>query len=147
METCAGNIRINDHREESDFAFVHREIAQSYWAKGIPADIMKKAMDHSICFNVFIDGKQAGFARVITDKATYAYLCDVVITESQRGKGLGKMLMRFIMDHPDLQGLRKFALGTHDAHGLYEKFGFCVAEHPERLMEIRVQDIYLKKKQ
>lgn len=146
MELISGKLRINDHFAESDLAFAHRELTNSYWAKNIPFGTVKKAAENSICFNVFIGSEQVAFARVITDKATFAYLCDVIVAEKHQRKGIGKALMQFIMDHPDLQGLRRFTLGTKDAHGLYEKFGFTSPKFPDRLMEINVPGIYEKRK-
>ena len=142
MEKTAGEFRINDHFSESDLQFAHRELSNSYWSKNIPFATVKKAAENSICFNVFIGDEQVAFARVITDKATFAYLCDVIVAEKHQRKGVGKALMQFIMDHPDLQGLRRFTLGTKDAHGLYEKFGFTPPKFPERQMEIGRPGIY-----
>ncbi|HET6991100.1 MAG TPA: GNAT family N-acetyltransferase [Bacteroidia bacterium] len=142
MEESFNTYRINDHFSETDLKFAHRELAQSYWAKNIPFETVKKAAENSICFNVFSGNEQVAFARVITDKTTYAYLCDVIVTETHRGKGIGKALMTFIMKHPDLQGLRRFTLGTKDAHGLYKQFGFTAPKFPERWMEINVRNIY-----
>ena len=109
---------------------------QSYWAKGMPPQKLKKAIEHSICFGVYKDGAQAGFARVVTDKATFAYLCDVFILHENQGIGLSKWLMQTIMAHPDLQGLRRWALATLDAHGLYKQFGFDVINNPGSWMQI-----------
>jgi len=95
-----------------------------------------------ICFGVYIEKEQIGFCRVITDKATFAYLADVFIIEEHKGKGYSKMLMKEVMAHHELQGLRKFLLGTADAHGLYKKYGFKELAMPERMMEISVKDIY-----
>jgi GNAT superfamily N-acetyltransferase len=136
---------INDDRAQTDIAFVHYELAHSYWAEQIPKDIVSKAVENSLCINVFSEGKQVAFARVVTDKCTYAYLCDVIVTESARGKGVGKSMMKFIMEHPDLQGLRRFTLATRDAHGLYEQFGFEVTKNPQNMMEIVRRDIYKQK--
>lgn len=145
MEELFNTYRINDHFQETDLQFVHAELSQSYWAKNIPFEIVKKGAEHSICFNVFSGKKQIAFARVISDTSSFAYLCDVIVVESHRGKGIGKALMNFIMKHPDLQGLRRFTLGTKDAHGLYAQFGFASLKYPERQMEINVRDIYEKK--
>ncbi len=145
MEKIVGEIRINDHTSETDLEFAHRELSKSYWAKEIPFETVKKAFENSICFNIFIGKEQIGFARVITDKSTFAYLCDVIVTEKHQHKGIGKTLMQIIMDYPDLQGLRRFILGTKDAHGLYSKFGFASPKFPERQMEIGKLGIYEKK--
>ena len=116
---------------------------ESYWAKGISRETLKKAIEHSICFGIYrqdkrdgISPRQAGFARVVTDQATYAYLCDVFILPAHRGAGLSKWLMTTIKAHPDLQGLRRWSLATADAHGLYSQFGFTVIANPQRWMEI-----------
>lgn len=147
MQEDSGAYRINDDFHSTDLAFAHRELAASYWAKDIPFETVRRAAENSLCFNVFHGSTQVAFARVITDKATYAYLCDVVVTEAHRGKGIGKALMAFIMKHPDLQGLRRFTLATKDAHGLYEPFGFKAPDDPSRLMEIVRRDIYTKKEE
>jgi GNAT superfamily N-acetyltransferase len=145
MEKVTSEFRINDHSSESDLQFVHRELSNSYWAKNIPFGTIKKAVENSICFNVFTGNEQVAFARVITDKATFAYLCDVIVAEKHQRKGIGKALMQFIMDHPDLDGLRRFTLATKDAHKLYEKFGFALPKFPERQMEISKPGIYERK--
>lgn len=142
MEESVNGYILSDDRNKTDLDFVHREISNSYWAKNIPAATLKRAIENSICFPVFKDGKQIAFARVISDQATFAYLCDVIVTESERGKGVGKMLMDFIMKHPDLQGLRRFTLATKDAHGLYEGFGFKPLLFPDRNMEINRPGMY-----
>jgi len=108
----------------------------SYWAKGIPVEKLRNAIENSFCFGVYYDKTQAGFARIITDKATFAYICDVFILPEFRGKGLSKWLIQTITRHPDLQGLRRWSLATLDAHGLYAQFGFTEITHPERWMEI-----------
>lgn len=133
---------FTDDRSQTDLIFVHRELSNSYWANNIPFETVKRASENSICFNVHSGNQQIAFARVITDQASFAYLCDVIVTESERGKGVGKMLMQFIMKHPALQGLRRFTLATKDAHGLYEQFGFGPLLFPDRHMEINRRDIY-----
>lgn len=135
---------ISEDKDKLDVDFIHLELSGSYWAKGIPRSILERGIANSMCFGIYHEGKQIGFARVISDKATFAYLCDVIITESYRGKGAGKQLMSYIMAHPDLQGLRRFTLGTLDAHELYKKYGFTAPRYPERQMEINVPGIYQK---
>ncbi|MEC4089309.1 GNAT family N-acetyltransferase [Pseudoalteromonas rubra] len=126
-----------------NFDLIHDFISDSYWAKEIPREVMKKAIEHSLCFGVYTDtAEQVGFARMITDKATFAYLADVFIVESHRGKGLSKQLVDTIMQHPDLQGLRRIMLATKDAHGLYAQFGFKTPDDPSILMQICRPDIY-----
>jgi GNAT superfamily N-acetyltransferase len=136
------NYIISEDKKKLDVDFIHRELAESYWAKKIPRSIVERAIENSMCFGLFDGETQIGFARVITDKATFAYLCDVIITSSHRGKGAGKQLMTYIMAHPDLQGLRRFTLATQDAHGLYEQYGFAPPRYPDRLMEITRPGIY-----
>jgi N-acetylglutamate synthase-like GNAT family acetyltransferase len=128
-----------------DICVIHHFVSSSYWAKGITFSLLKKAMENSLCFAVLDDeDKLIGFARMITDKATFAYLADVFILESHRGLGLSKMLMAFITEYPSLQGLRRTLLATSDAHELYEKFDFTPLSNPNLFMEKWVPDIYLK---
>jgi GNAT superfamily N-acetyltransferase len=141
MET---EFTISEDKSLLDVEFIHRELAESYWSKKIPRRIVEKGIEHSMCFGMYDGDLQIGFARVITDRATFAYLCDVIITRNYRGRGAGKQLMTYIMGHPDLQGLRRFTLGTLDAHELYKKFGFTAPRFPERQMEISVPGIYEK---
>ncbi|HWY34464.1 MAG TPA: GNAT family N-acetyltransferase [Nitrosopumilaceae archaeon] len=108
----------------------------SYWAKGRSMESVLRSIEHSLCYGVYYEYKQVGFARVITDYVTFAYLADVYILESHRGKGLSKDLMATIVIHPKLQGLRRFVLATRDAHSLYERYGFKALSKPERWMEI-----------
>jgi N-acetylglutamate synthase-like GNAT family acetyltransferase len=120
-----------------DFEMIYDYLdKQSYWAKGIPADTLRKAIDNSLCFGIYEHDKQVGFARIITDKATFAYLCDVFVLDNYRGLGLSKWLMQTIRQHPHLQGLRRWSLATADAHGLYQQFGFIPVTKPEVWMEI-----------
>ena len=130
-----------------DLDAVHAFLSGSYWAQGIPRALVAKAISGSLCFGVFNeqDEAQVGFARVVTDRATFAYLCDVYVLEEHRGRGLAAWLMEAIVSHPDLQCLRRFVLATRDAHGLYEKFGFVPLARPEIFMEINRPGIYLPK--
>jgi GNAT superfamily N-acetyltransferase len=123
---------------------IHGYLSRAYWSEGIPRDIVEKAIANSLCFGLFHGENQIGLARVITDRATYAYLCDVYVLEEFRGKGFGVWLMECVMSHPDLQGLRRFSLATRDAHGLYEKFGFAELKKPESQMETVHHGIYLR---
>ncbi|WP_374948237.1 GNAT family N-acetyltransferase [Mucilaginibacter sp.] len=111
-------------------------INDSYWAKGMPIEKVRTAIDNSLCFGIYKNGKQAGFARIITDKATFAYLCDVFVLPDCRSMGLSKWLVQTILAHPELQGLRRWSLATLDAHGLYRQFGFAEITNPERWMQI-----------
>jgi GNAT superfamily N-acetyltransferase len=120
-----------------DIGAIHAYLTRSYWAAGIPKDVVAKSIEGSLCFGLYEGGRQIGLARVITDKATFAYLCDVYVLEDYRGRGLGKWLMSVVQSHPDLQGLRRFVLVTQDAHGLYEQFGFSQLKEPGRYMEIK----------
>ena len=124
--------------------FIHAFLSKSYWAEHIPIETVQKSIDNSISFGVFHLGRQIGFARVITDKATFGYLADVFIDEAYRGQGLSKWLMEEIMTHPDLQGLRRLMLATRDAHGLYTRFGFSPLSNAESWMQIHKPDIYKK---
>jgi N-acetylglutamate synthase-like GNAT family acetyltransferase len=120
---------------------IHDFLKNSYWAKNIPLTVVEKSIEHSLCFGVYAGNRQIGFARVISDYATMAYLADVFILEAYRGRGLSKWLMECIMKHPQLRGLRRFFLATRDAHGLYAQFGFRPLQAPEFLMEIQNLDI------
>ncbi|MEC5218461.1 GNAT superfamily N-acetyltransferase [Actimicrobium sp. GrIS 1.19] len=133
---------LSSDQHRIDVAVVHAFLAQSYWSPGIPHAIVARAIANSLCFGVYCDGQQVGFARVITDKATFAYLSDVFILEPHRGKGLSKWLVEFILQHEALQGLRRFMLVTKDAHSLYEGFGFAAPANPPRVMEILKPDAY-----
>ena len=121
---------------------VHRFLTASYWAEGIPKDVVARSIANSLCFGVLHGNRQVGFARAITDRATYAYLGDVYVLEEYRGQGLGTWLIATIMDHPDLQGLRRMSLVTRDAHSLYRRHGFQMLAHPERYMEIARPEVY-----
>ncbi|MGO2512079.1 GNAT family N-acetyltransferase [Marinomonas polaris] len=135
--------RVSSHREEMDFDAIHTYISSTYWAEGIPKETFKKALDNSLCFGVFSsEGKQVGFARMITDQATFAYLADVFIDEAHRGKGLSKWLMQEVHDHPSLQGLRRILLATRDAHSLYQQFGYTPLSSPLTFMQKWQPDIY-----
>ncbi len=134
---------ISSDPEQQDFDVIHEFLSQSYWAKGIPKVVLQKAMEHSLCFGVFSsNGQQVGFARFITDRATFAYLADVFILEEYRGLGLSKWLIQTMMDYPEVQGLRRIMLATKDAHGLYQQHGFNQIAEPEMLMQKWQPNIY-----
>ena len=134
---------ISTDKNLLDVGLIHRYLSEdSYWAKNIPKAVVEKAIGHSLCFGIYQETAQIGFARVITDRATFAYLADVFVLTGHRGKGLSKWLMEEIMAHPDLQGLRRFMLATSDAHGLYAQFGFKALDAPERIMQINRPDLY-----
>lgn len=127
---------ISTDRSKLDREAIHEFLAGSYWASGIPREIVDRSIEGALCFGLFENGRQIGFARVITDAATFAYLADVYVLESHRGRGLATWLMESILAHPELQGLRRWMLVTRDAHGLYRKVGFRELAHPERIMEM-----------
>jgi N-acetylglutamate synthase-like GNAT family acetyltransferase len=138
-----GRFLISTDQSRLDIDVVHEFLTHSYWAAGIPRATVVRAIENSLCFGVYDDAKQIGFARVISDFATYAYIADVFILEGYRERGLGKELMASIMAHPELQGLRRWSLGTRDAHGLYAQFGFEPVDNPSPIMmEIVKPDIY-----
>jgi len=125
-----------------DLELIHKVLSESYWAEGIPREVVARSIENSLCFAVYEGRKQVGFARVISDFATYAYLADVFMLEAYQGRGLGTFLMECIFKHPQLQGLRRWSLVTRDAHGLYKKFGFEPLKNPENYMEIVDREIY-----
>ena len=139
-------LLITTDRARLDLNLIHGFLAESYWAQGIPRDVVARSIENSLCFGIYSQAEQVGFARVITDYATYAYVADVFILESHRGHGLGKWLMECIRLHPQLQGLRRWSLVTRDAHGLYAQCGFTRLKAPERYMEINRPDIYKESK-
>ena len=126
-----------------DVDAIHAFLTRSYWSPGIPRATVARAIANSLCFGAFWQGQQVGFARVVTDRTTFAYLCDVYVLEAHRGHGLAKQLMDRVMKHPDLQGLRRMMLATLDAHGLYAQFGFTALGAPDRIMEVLKPNIYL----
>jgi GNAT superfamily N-acetyltransferase len=127
-----------------DLDVIHGFLSRAYWSEDVPRSTLERAIRNSLCFGVYVDGRQAGFARVVTDRATFAYIADVFILEPHRGRGLSKQMMGVIRSHPDLQGLRRWSLATRDAHGLYSQFGFTPLQMPERHMEILHLEIYKK---
>ncbi|MEP7048867.1 MAG: GNAT family N-acetyltransferase [Pseudomonadota bacterium] len=143
VENNRSGYRLSADAGEMDVDAVHAYLTHSYWAQGIPRPVVANAIAGSVCFGVFHDQEQVGFARVITDRATFAYLCDVYVLEKHRGRGLAAWLMEAVVLHPHLQGLRRFMLATRDAHALYEKFGFAPVAQPEIFMAIHRPGIYL----
>ncbi|MGZ3861737.1 MAG: GNAT family N-acetyltransferase [Bacteroidia bacterium] len=141
-----GDYTFSTDKRKLDIQVIHQFLSTSYWAQEIPFEIVKRSIENSFCFGVYFRDKQVGFARVVTDFATFGYLADVFVLEEHRGKGLSKKLMEFIMSQPELKGLRRFMLATRDAHKLYEQYGFKQLAKPERIMEIVVPDIYIKNK-
>jgi len=117
-----------------DVALVHEFLSGSYWAKDRPRSVIERSIENSLCFGVYVAGQQIAFARVISDRAVFAYLADVFVVSQFRGRGIAKALTRTIIEHPELQGLQVFLLRTRDAHGLYSQFGFRPLAHPEEMM-------------
>jgi GNAT superfamily N-acetyltransferase len=144
MDFFKDHYSISTNKEKLDIDFIHQFLSHSYWAENIPIEIVQKSIDGAMCFGVYDNDKQIGFARVITDCATFGYLADVFIDQDYRGNGLSKWLMQVIMSHPALQGFRSWQLATKDAHGLYAQFGFKPLDAPERIMRKSVPDIYKK---
>ena len=143
-EENKNDFLISTDKSKLNLVVIHTFLSQeSYWAKNIPLSTVARSIEHSFCFGLYFQSAQVGFARLITDHASFAYLADVFIVTEFRGKGLSKWLMQCIMSHPDLQGLRRWMLATLDAHGLYRQFGFTPCDKPERLMQIVYPDIYL----
>ncbi|HLE30865.1 MAG TPA: GNAT family N-acetyltransferase [Anaerolineales bacterium] len=139
------HFTISTDPSRLDVDAIHAFLTRSYWAEGIPRDIVARSLRHALCFGLYDGDKQIGLARVVSDFATYAYLADVYILEAYRGRGLGKWLMACVVGHPDLQGLRRWSLATRDAHGLYRQFGFTGLKIPERHMEILDPEVYKKR--
>lgn len=133
---------VSTDKSRFDAKLIHEFLTNSYWAEGVPFEIVRRSIQNALCFGVFNGDRQVGFARVITDLATYAYIGDVFILTEHRGRGLGKLLMRAIMDHPELQNLRRWSLVTSDAHSLYAQFGFTSLANPDGYMELRNPDVY-----
>jgi GNAT superfamily N-acetyltransferase len=144
-----GEYLVSTSPDRVDLGVVHGFLEGSYWARGIPLEIVRRSIEHSLNFSLWHEPpggapRQVGFARVITDYATFAYIGDVFVLEAHRGRGLSKWLMRVIREHPDLQGFRLWVLLTRDAHGLYRQTGFGPLASPERYMERRTPDAYRK---
>ena len=143
VELTWNGYRVSTDPARLDLMKVHAFLAnESYWAAGIPMPVLLKSVENSLCFGVYHQEEQVGFARVISDYATFAYVADVFIDEEHRNKGCGKWLMECIMGHPQLQGLRRWMLVTRDAHGLYAQYGFKPLANPEKLMEVVDLEVY-----
>jgi GNAT superfamily N-acetyltransferase len=138
-----GEFLISTDPALLDVALIHDFLSvRSYWAVGRPIDVVRRSLANSLCFGLYEKGRQVGFARVVTDQATFAWLCDVFILEEYRGRGLSKWLIGCVVSHPALQGLRRFLLGTRDAHGLYQRYGFAPLADPSRYLEVFRPDVY-----
>lgn len=142
MESIKNEFRLSTDPSQLDLDVIHAFLRTSYWSENLPRALLAKAIKNSLCFGVYKGHSQIGFARVISDYASFAYLADVFIVEAYRGRGLAAWLVENILQHPDLQGLRRWSLATRDAHGLYAKFGFTPLKTPEIFMEIHRPDIY-----
>ncbi len=142
VEQERGGYVVSTDLDRLDLVAIHRFLAASYWSPGLPLDVLTRAVAGSLCFGLYHGSEQVGFARVVTDQATFAYLCDVYVLESHRGRGLAKWLMEVVTNHPSLQGLRRFMLVTRDAHRLYEQVGFRPLARPERFMEAHRPDVH-----
>jgi GNAT superfamily N-acetyltransferase len=143
MDYRFGEFLVSTSRERLSLDVVHSFLTNCYWAKGIPREMVARSIEHSLCFGIYEGGgAQVGFARVVSDFATVAYLGDVFVLESHRGRGLSKWLMQCVTQHPALQNLRRWILLTRDAHGLYSQFGFTPVNAPERYMELHRPNVY-----
>jgi GNAT superfamily N-acetyltransferase len=136
--------RMTDDPNAVDLAVVHGFLTTSYWSPGVPMDTVARSIANSLPFSVFLETRQVGFARAVTDRATFAYLADVFVVEDQRGRGLGAWLVETVLAHPELQGLRRWLLITRDAHALYRKFGFTPVTDTSRFMTRHDPDVYTR---
>jgi GNAT superfamily N-acetyltransferase len=133
---------VTTDKTRLDLQVIHGFLRRSYWAAGIPFEVVEHSIRNSLTFGLFCGEEQVGFARVVSDRATFAYLADVFVTEGHRGRGLGGWLIGVVLSHPDLQGLRRWMLATADAHRLYERYGFAALKAPEIFMERNDPDVY-----
>jgi GNAT superfamily N-acetyltransferase len=136
------SYEVTTDQSRFDFDVIHGFLSRAYWSIDVPRDVVERATANSLSFGVFCDGAQVGFARVITDRATFAYLADVFVLEAFRGRGLSKRMLAAIVAHPELQGFRRWLLATRDAHALYRQFGFTPLAAPDRMMEINRPNAY-----
>ncbi len=142
LEWRRGEYVLRIDPDDLDVAAIHAYLTRSYWAEGIPLEVVRRSLQHSINFCIVRDGVLAGFGRVVTDRATFAYVGDVFVLEAHRGRGLSKWLMESMVAHPELQGLRRWLLATRDAHGLYSQYGFTPLAKPDRWMERHDPEVY-----
>jgi len=142
LEWHREGFTISTDHARLDLDAVYEFLSTSYWARGIPRDVMERSIAHAIPFGIYEGGRQVGFARVVSDRATVGYIGDVFVLEPWRGRGLSRWLMDCVMAHPELQGFRRWILLTRDAHGLYEKYGFTPIAAPDRWMEKHTKDPY-----
>lgn len=138
-----GSYTISDESVRLDPRAIHAYLTRAYWSAGIPLELVERSLRHSLCIGAYDGaGSQVGLVRLISDFATYCYVCDVYVLEDHRGQGLSKAMLGMVKDHPKLQGLRRWSLVTADAHGLYRQFGFTPVAQPERHMERLAPEIY-----
>jgi len=130
------SINISNDKDLLDVKFINDFISTTIWAKGRSLETMQTCIDNSLNFGVYLDGKQIGYARLVTDYCIFAYLMDVFINEKYRGKGYSKQLMQYMMEHESVKNVKVWRLATTDAHGLYKQFGFTPLSHPEKIMEL-----------
>ena len=142
MEWTRDQFTISTEKTRLDLGAIHAFLRESYWARGVPREVVDRSIEHSLCFGLYDHERLVGFARVISDHATFGYLSDVFVVESHRGRGLATWFMETVLSHPDLQGIRRWMLVTADAHGLYRKVGFEALSKPERIMEKLLDDPY-----
>lgn len=144
IEVTNNGYVITTDKQKMDVEAIHRYLTNSYWATGIPKSVVEKSLANSLCFAILYNGAQVGFARLVTDMATFGYLADVYVLEGHRGKGLSKWMMETIQSHPELQGFRRWLLATRDAHGLYKQFGWTEfsQEACSRMMQRHFPDVY-----
>lgn len=133
---------VSADAQRLDVKTIHAFLASSYWSPGVPISIVERAINNSVCVGAYVAKSQVGFARVVTDKATFAYLADVFVLEAHRGRGLSRQMLQALLQLPELQGLRRMMLATRDAHGLYASFGFAPLSDPSRFMELHNPDVY-----
>jgi GNAT superfamily N-acetyltransferase len=144
MITNDSNFQVSTDLSRLDVPLIYRYLSeQSTWAIGISREVVERALENSLCFGGFVDGRQVAFARVISDYATFGNLADVFVVPEYRGRGYGKQLVGAVLRHPSLQRLRRFTLNTTDAHSLYERFGFTAPQRPDTIMERFFPNIYL----
>jgi len=144
MEWRQGDHVITDDPARADVDAIHAFLTNAYWCEGIPREIVERSVRNSLCFSLLRGATQVGFARAVTDRATFAWIGDVYVLPEERGRGLSKWLMKVVVDHPELAGLRRWMLSTRDADGLYRKVGFTPLAHPERMMEIWSPGLYTR---
>lgn len=145
MEQQRGDLTLSSETSAQQPERIHAFLTRSYWSEGIPLETVRRAVEGSLCIGVFSAGEQVALARVVTDRATFAYLCDVYVLEAFRGRGISTWMLEAIDAHPDLQGLRRFMLATRDAHGLYARYGFTPLARPAAFLERHRPDVYQAK--